>query len=439
MRGAVINWLAGNQFVTEMLGACFVVILPHRKRSHFNWRAVIFCLTVELISLLLMNSVPAKNIWQDSSYVVVSSIIYVFVFAGLSILFFLLCCPLTVQELAYCVALSLCIQHFSSSLRLMFKSLLCVEKIFIFFLWLLSTVLPYCLFYQLCVRKICEKGAYRISAMQLTIVTLLIFFVSALISIVAKGIDPGLSSPLFLLCQIYEMLCCFFLLWLQVYQVKSLQLQKRLDIQEYLLHSQLEQGKKAKENMKMSVHLMHELKHQVSDMLMADGEDNRNDILDRIADNLSVYDEIVTTKNETLDLVLQERNLYCRANHIRLMCVVDGKLLSFLSAESIYLIFRNALDNAIESVMQQPDERHRIIDIKVYNKARFLYIQIENPFKGRLIWQGELPATTKKDNDYHGFGLQTIQAAVEKHNGSMTIHTIEERFSLRIVIPIPRS
>ncbi|WP_313187574.1 GHKL domain-containing protein, partial [Lacrimispora sp.] len=46
------------------------------------------------------------------------------------------------------------------------------------------------------------------------------------------------------------------------------------------------------------------------------------------------------------------------------------------------------------------------------------------------------PPTTKSNKLYHGYGLKSIQAAVEKYGGSMTISSSDNWFRLQILIPI---
>ena len=44
--------------------------------------------------------------------------------------------------------------------------------------------------------------------------------------------------------------------------------------------------------------------------------------------------------------------------------------------------------------------------------------------------------TTKKDNFLHGYGISNIKNAVEKYNGTCTITKENEKFILKILIPI---
>lgn len=47
-----------------------------------------------------------------------------------------------------------------------------------------------------------------------------------------------------------------------------------------------------------------------------------------------------------------------------------------------------------------------------------------------------LPVTTKKDKEYHGFGVKSIRQSVEQHNGVTTISTDSGWFRLKLLIPL---
>ncbi len=48
-----------------------------------------------------------------------------------------------------------------------------------------------------------------------------------------------------------------------------------------------------------------------------------------------------------------------------------------------------------------------------------------------------LPQTTKRDKRYHGYGLKSMQATVEKYGGSFSINGADGWFDLDILIPLP--
>ena len=138
-----------------------------------------------------------------------------------------------------------------------------------------------------------------------------------------------------------------------------------------------------------------------------------------------------------LDTVLTEKSLYCEAHQINLTCVADGRPLAFLDSTDIYTIFGNALDNAIESVIQLPDPEKRVIAVSVWARGGLLLFQFENYYEQSLTFEDGLPVTTKENNGYHGFGIKNIRYAAKKYGGQLFINTERNLFLLRVTIPIP--
>ena len=434
----VFELIRGNQYITEMLGACLLFVLPHRKREYFPVRVVLFCTVAELCSFFAMNTGWAKGIWQVPSNVIVSCAIFILVFALISAAFIGFCCPATWKELVYCVALSLCIPHFSAAFQPLLVGLVPGEGLLYHTIIEFITVpLVYVLFYQTSIRRSCENGVYQLDNLRLTAATCLIFLVAAFTSVAVKGTLASPDSPLFLFCQIYEMLCCFFLMWIQVNQKQALDFQHELDMQNYVQHMRYEQLENSRQNMEMLNHLMHDLKHQVAKMLIPQSEAQRNGLIEQIEHNLMVYDGEYWMKNEALNTALVERRLYCRKRQIQTMCVADCDGLQFVETGDLYLLLRNALDNAIEAVEQLEKAERRVIDVKVYRRDQVLMIQIQNPYSGRLVFRNGLPRTTKSDPRFHGYGLKLIRQIAKKYGGEITVNGENRMFSLRVILPIP--
>lgn len=287
----IFDMIRGNQYITEILGACLLFILPHRKREFFWPRMISFCVLVELVSLLIMNSAWARAIWQSPANVVASCIIFILVFPLVSAVFIAFCCPATGKELVYCVALSLCIQHFSSAFQLLLLGLVPGTGLgYDLVIEFLTVPVVYCIFYRSSIRRICENGVYQLDNLRLTAATCLIFLVAAFTSIAVKGATGQAYSPLFLFCQVYEMLCCFFLMWIQVNQKQALDYQHELDMQSYVQHMGYEQLENSRQNRDLLTHLMHDLKHQIAGMLVPQSDAQRSDLVQQIEQNLMLYD-----------------------------------------------------------------------------------------------------------------------------------------------------
>ena len=70
---------------------------------------------------------------------------------------------------------------------------------------------------------------------------------------------------------------------------------------------------------------------------------------------ISIYDSMLKTGNEALDVIFAEKSLVCRKNDIKLNCMIDGAKLSFMENTDIYALFGNLMDNAIEAIEKLKD------------------------------------------------------------------------------------
>lgn len=97
-------------------------------------------------------------------------------------------------------------------------------------------------------------------------------------------------------------------------------------------------------------------------------------------------------------------------------------------------ILANGLENACDelSVLAQ-DKREMSVHMQ-YNRDRLL-IRIKNRCReGRYVEQGKLPKTDKEGQG-HGYGLSSINEAVERLSGDMVCYTENGYFVLDVMIP----
>jgi hypothetical protein len=62
-------------------------------------------------------------------------------------------------------------------------------------------------------------------------------------------------------------------------------------------------------------------------------------------------------------------------------------------------------------------------------------LETENYYENKLRYYNGQLLTTKGNQEYHGFGLKSIKSSVEKYNGSLTINTENNWFTILILIP----
>lgn len=100
-----------------------------------------------------------------------------------------------------------------------------------------------------------------------------------------------------------------------------------------------------------------------------------------------------------------------------------------IDPDDVYTIFPNALDNAIEAC--RGAAKSCVIEVGSRIIGDTVYVTIRNPVKDAPRFRGDLPVTTKRDAESHGFGLRSIRRAASKY-GTADIRVEDGVFELRL-------
>lgn len=228
---------------------------------------------------------------------------------------------------------------------------------------------------------------------------------------------------------------CLLLLQWQFELVRSRRLEVELNFTEKLLAQAQEQYAFSKENIDLINLKCHDMKHQIREIGSVKQLDAET--ITDLERSISVYDSVVKTENEALDVILTEKSFKCLRHDIILNCIADGKTLDFMKNSDVYSLFGNALDNAIEAVMKLEDKARRVIGLKVYSVGGLVTINVKNFFDGDITFNADgLPGTTKKDKGLHGYGMKSISMIVEKYGGDLSLQAKNGVFNLNILLPV---
>lgn len=218
----------------------------------------------------------------------------------------------------------------------------------------------------------------------------------------------------------------FMLIWMRDWTEKG--------AAEQFLQSYKNQMEMLRKNMDVVNVKCHDMKQQIGIML---GDKNINEhYIDEIKKVISVYDTNISTGNEYLDLLLSQKMILCESDGIELSCMIDGAAVSFMTQEDINSFFGNAIDNAIEYLMQEFEE-NRFIRVLSSAHGNFVTVTIENYCVDNINFASDgLPVTSKKDKDYHGFGVKSIKMIAEKYNGKAYFIKEGDLFTVSAVFKI---
>lgn len=356
------------------------------------------------------------------------------------------CCKVNWKMAMVCFATAFMIAEFSASFEWQIYSYVMgrghdervIELIFLVLFYSILFALAYFLEYRYFSGEI--RGDISLKEALSSVIMAIAVFLISNISYVYPDTPFSSSLPggLFYIRTLVDF-SGLLILFLQRDRRRELSMQKEMEAVNAILRRQYEQYNLSKENIEIINRKYHDLKHQIAVVRAERNSDKREQYLQEMENDIKMYEAQNKTGNKVLDTILTGKHLYCVQHEINFTCVADGMLLDFMNLMDICTIFGNALDNAIECVEKIGDKSKRLIRTAVYSQSKFLIIRFENYTELELTTKDSLPITTKKDRQYHGYGLKSIRSTVEKYGGSMTVNVKDNWFILRLLIPEEKS
>ena len=427
------------QFMLELLIAELLFCWKLKRKNHFYIRLIVSV----LVSFLLAFLIPIVS--YDSIYV---SLLFI-VLAIISFVALMFCFDESIINILFCGVSSYCMQHIAYSLYQTFMIITLLDggnslniygsgatvnfEFFTLAIYLDFYIIAYLGLYFIFKKHLKKGEEFYITNTWLFLIVGFIFLSAIFLnSIMIYNYDQKKDRLALIVTFVYSIISCLLVLIFEFKLKEVKKTQEELKIIEHLWKEDKEHYALAKENIKLINIKCHDLKHQIH--ALAKNQIDKEQ-LNEIEKSIMIYDSIVKTGNDALDVLLSEKSLYCNEHHIVLTYIVNGEVLSFMKDYDIYSLFGNALDNAIEYVLNLEEEK-RFIRLNVKIIGENLLIHMENYFSGELIYDNGLPKTTKEDKDYHGFGLVSMKTIIENYHGDLFIKNKDNLFILDILIPI---
>lgn len=435
-------------FMVQLLGAEFLFAFRLEKRNRFWWRfvgSIVACL-----GLSFAFPVAAFN-------AVYSSFMFICLFA-ITICALCFCFKASFQNVIFCAIAGYTVQHVAQEVYEMFNAIfnfgsmvnldfygsenIDFDKLaqnwgVVFGFFSIYSVVFCALYYSafmLFSRNIKKYNIFEMNTFSVIITAVLIIFVDVIFgSIVIYAVPKENNLVAITLLHAYNIACCVLALILLFELPKSKKLQREIDVLQQLHNKEKEQYFISKENIELINIKCHDLRHQIRTIGQSSALDET--AVAEMAKLVDVYDSTYKTECEALNVILMEKSLICKKDEIDFSCIVDGTKLGFVKDTDVYALFGNLLDNAIEAVRSLKKEE-RTIGVVVKTQNGIISLNVYNSFKGKIKYDGGLPATTKKEKAHHGFGLKSVRNIVSAYGGQMQIATGNGVFDVRIVLPI---
>nr|WP_317333623.1 GHKL domain-containing protein [uncultured Romboutsia sp.] len=222
--------------------------------------------------------------------------------------------------------------------------------------------------------------------------------------------------------------------------IRKIRKDSRLLAQKDMVKNSLEMQYKyymnIKENQDKVRQLHHDMKNHIICMrkLNQNGYDNEK-YIESIDKRIRKYENTFDTGNVLLDIILSEKKQICNNKNIKFLSSLNFTKCDFIELEDICSIFSNILDNAIEACMKiNSNNKYIYIEGKIVEK--FFIMKVENSKINKINIKNNKFMTDKDNKFSHGLGISSIKNSVKKYNGETVINYTDDRFIIKILIPI---
>ena len=220
---------------------------------------------------------------------------------------------------------------------------------------------------------------------------------------------------------------CFYIISLSMIFVLSFANETKLRMNQLnkIITASMKEYEITKENIEIINQKCHDMRHQIR---VAQQNGNLNaEFVDDTLKSINIYDCKTKTGNDILDVIITNTKLRCNANNIDFNVIVDGKLMSFMREDYLISLFSNLLENATNYEIRVKDKEKRKILLKVYSWKSFIKIHCEN------YYTNDVYEEEKKNENYHGFGIQSMKTIIEKYNGRYSSNIKNNSFIVDII------
>ncbi len=427
------------EFMLCLLLQEMVFVKGYQKREKYRLRSCVG-FTGYLLSGVILLLLFQRGIFNTTA-ILMYLLVYVF-----SCLVLWNSYELKFVDLLYASSCGYAAQHIGSSLGAMVRYLTDLDHVHPYLRYpigILIQLVIALLMYVFVVQPHLHEGEQKEKDPRMVSLAIIVLVATIILSTQTDG-NPGElydARALFLsgvICKSYGILLCMLIISMEFFISRMNHMEQQKLFMEGLIKKQAEQQKLSNESIAIINRKCHDMKYQMRLLKRETDEEKRSEYIDELRKAVAIYDSVYHTGNDALDMLLREKTLLCEEYEIQFSCMADGSVLNFMPADDIYVLLGNALDNAIEAVIQEEDLERRVISLSITRKQGMPYIHLENYSKERHEFRDGLPQTTKEDKNYHGFGVQSIQYLSEKYGGTMVMQEEDMMFCLDILFPKQR-
>lgn len=274
---------------------------------------------------------------------------------------------------------------------------------------------------------------------------IMITFVVSLVILMIIG-EIGISTPYHYNKPTYFVISCIGILIINIFvQYIFIQLSRYYEREqiyntikvgnEIMEKSYIEREQVYKETRK----LRHDFKNHIICILTlieSNKIDEAKKYVEQISETITIYPAVINSGNDVVDAVLSQKLVEAQKLNIYMHIEATVPREAEVKPMDLCSILSNVIDNAIEAAMKINKKNERKIKIKINQYKDYLFIAVLNTVESNPLEGIKKIRTTKRDSRNHGLGIQIVQNAVEKYNGSIeyiyTNNTVEVKILIKL-------
>ena len=178
----------------------------------------------------------------------------------------------------------------------------------------------------------------------------------------------------------------------------------------------------------------HDIKNRLVSLMALIREKQTNKALQIMEKNLNWLEEmnsnIINSGNPVVDAILQAKLHVAKDKGISFQ--ISTKLAEEIKIDELELgiVLGNALDNAIEAVEKSTEKDKKNISLTLMSTENRISISISNPVDEDI--NIKKLNTSKSDKEKHGYGIKSIKAIAQKHDGIVSFSCDNRIFNISI-------
>lgn len=175
-------------------------------------------------------------------------------------------------------------------------------------------------------------------------------------------------------------------------------------------------------------HTAHDFKNHIYLLTKYLEEEKYNEAIEygrKLAGPLDVVSQRSWSGNKILDTILNTKLSEAEQKNIQVHMEVDNMVTLPLADYDLCIILSNLFDNAIEACEYVEKKE---ISISIKSAGALFIIKFVNSMKKKPLKKNHKYQTIKKDKEIHGIGLESVECAIEKYQGTLLLEHTENQF-----------